>query len=107
LNSTAGQKSWGDIKIWPNGVQANREKASAFPAKNNHFRLSVQDCALLQGFPEDWHFAGAVYQVLGQIGNFSGSSRCLSNCESRGSCIVQMNYRRTTNYFLVVAVVVG
>jgi len=69
LNSTAGQKAWGHIEIWPNGVQANRDKASAFPAKNEHFRLSVQDCALLQGFPEDWYFAGAVYQVLGQIGN--------------------------------------
>ncbi|MEN8219267.1 MAG: DNA cytosine methyltransferase [Pseudomonadota bacterium] len=23
----------------------------------------------MQGFPEDWRFAGAVYQVLGQIGN--------------------------------------
>ncbi len=69
LNSTAGQKAWGEIGIWPNGVQANREKASAFPAKYDHFRLSVQDCALLQGFPEDWYFAGAVYQVLGQIGN--------------------------------------
>lgn len=69
LNSTAGQKVWANIEIWPNGVQGNRDKASAFPAKNNHFRLSVQDCALLQGFPEDWNFAGAVYQVLGQIGN--------------------------------------
>ncbi len=69
LNSTAGQKAWGALGIWPNGVQANREKASAFPAKYDHFRLSVQDCALLQGFPEEWHFAGAVYQILGQIGN--------------------------------------
>ena len=31
--------------------------------------MSVEDCALLQGFPVDWRFAGAVYQVLGQIGN--------------------------------------
>ncbi|MDM8563885.1 DNA (cytosine-5-)-methyltransferase, partial [Candidatus Marithioploca araucensis] len=69
LNSTAGQKAWREIEIWPNGVQANRDKASAFPAKYDHFRLSVQDCALLQGFPEVWYFAGAVYQVLGQIGN--------------------------------------
>ncbi|KHD06215.1 DNA methyltransferase [Candidatus Thiomargarita nelsonii] len=69
LNSSAGQKAWGNLGIWPNGVQANREKASAFPAKYDHFRLSVQDCALLQGFPEYWRFAGAVYQVLGQIGN--------------------------------------
>ena len=57
------------MQIWPNGVQASREKASAFPAKNNHFRLSVQDVGLIQGFPESWKFAGAVYQVLGQIGN--------------------------------------
>lgn len=69
LNSTAGQKAWAAMKIWPNGVQATREKASAFPAKDNHFRLSVQDCGLLQGFPEEWRFAGAVYQKLGQIGN--------------------------------------
>ena len=67
--STIGQKAWGDMKIWPNGVQINREKASAFPSKNGHFRLSVQDVGLIQGFPEDWKFGGAVYQILGQIGN--------------------------------------
>ena len=43
--------------------------ALKFPPENGHFRLSVDDCALLQGFPEDWAFEGAVYQVLGQIGN--------------------------------------
>lgn len=69
LNSTAGQKAWSDLEIWPNGVQANRESASNFPSKNGHFRLSVQDCALLQGFPSNWPFAGATYQILGQIGN--------------------------------------
>lgn len=69
LNSAAGQRSWGALSIWPNGVQSNRRNAASYPAQNNHFRLSVQDCALLQGFPEDWHFAGAAYQVLGQIGN--------------------------------------
>ncbi len=69
LNSKAGQKSWGDLHIWPNGVQLNRSAATKFPAQNDHFRLSVEDCALIQGFPEDWRFAGAVYQILGQIGN--------------------------------------
>ncbi|MCK5707542.1 MAG: DNA cytosine methyltransferase [Candidatus Aureabacteria bacterium] len=69
LNSAAGQKSWGDMQIWPNGVQADRNKASAFPTKNGHFRLSVQDVGLIQGFPESWVFKGAVYQILGQIGN--------------------------------------
>ncbi len=69
LNSAAGQKSWGDMQIWPNGVQADRNKASAFPAKNGHFRLSTQDVALIQGFPESWVFKGAAYQILGQIGN--------------------------------------
>jgi len=57
------------MKIWPNGVQADREKASDFPAKNSDFRLSVQDCSIIQGFPKSWNFAGAVYQVIGQIGN--------------------------------------
>ena len=69
LNSSAGQESWAKMEIWPNGVQKDRSKASSFPAKNKHFRLSVDDVALLQGFPEDWKFAGAVYQQLGQIGN--------------------------------------
>lgn len=69
LNSSASQKAWGDMKIWASGVQSNREKASAFPAKFDHFRLSVQDCGIIQGFPESWRFAGAVYQILGQIGN--------------------------------------
>ena len=69
LNSAAGQKTWGDMGVWPNGVQSNRQSASNFPAKHNHFRMSVQDVALLQGFPENWKFSGAVYQVLGQIGN--------------------------------------
>ncbi len=69
LNSSAGQKSWGDMEIWPNGVQADRKKASEFPAKHDHFRLSVQDVAIIQGFPENWKFSGAVYQILGQIGN--------------------------------------
>jgi DNA (cytosine-5)-methyltransferase 1 len=69
LNSSAGQKTWGDMELWPNGVQANRERASQFPAKHDHFRMSVKDVGLIQGFPEDWEFSGAVYQVLGQIGN--------------------------------------
>jgi len=69
LNSSAGQKVWGDMGVWPNGVQASREQASVFPAQNQNFRLSVQDVAVLQGFPESWIFSGAVYQVLGQIGN--------------------------------------
>jgi DNA (cytosine-5)-methyltransferase 1 len=69
LNSAAGQLSWGSLFIWPNGVQLTRQDAASYPAPNGHYRLSVQDCALLQGFPEDWKFAGAAYQVLGQIGN--------------------------------------
>lgn len=69
LNSSTGQESWAKLEIWPNGVQLTRNKASLFPAKNKHFRLSVSDVALLQGFPENWEFEGAVYQKLGQIGN--------------------------------------
>ena len=69
LNSKASQRVWEKLLIWPNGVQKSREEAVMFPPENGHFRLSVQDCALLQGFPEDWLFEGAVYQILGQIGN--------------------------------------
>ena len=69
LSSTSAQKIWNAIEIWPNGVQLTREKASAFETKNGTFRLSVPDCAILQGFPEDWKFYGPVYKALGQIGN--------------------------------------
>jgi DNA (cytosine-5)-methyltransferase 1 len=69
LSSVSAQKVWAALGIWPNGVAATRDAASAFPAGNGHFRLSVPDCALLQGFPESWSFHGAVYMALGQIGN--------------------------------------
>ena len=69
LNSKAALKIWNDLQIWPNGVQRTRESATAYPPENGHFRMSVADCALLQGFPDEWQFSGAVYQVLGQIGN--------------------------------------
>ena len=69
LNSKASQEVWKRLHIWPNGVQKSRKEAMAFPPENGHFRLSVQDCAVLQGFPEDWQFEGAAYQILGQIGN--------------------------------------
>ena len=69
LNSTAGQKSWGDLGIWPNGVQLTREKAHIFLAKNDNFRLSLEDCKVIQGFPESWEFHGAAYMALGQLGN--------------------------------------
>jgi DNA (cytosine-5)-methyltransferase 1 len=69
VNSKASMDAWGRMEVWPNGVQSDRTKASLFPPENGHFRMSVQDCALLQGFPSDWEFKGAVYQQLGQIGN--------------------------------------
>jgi DNA (cytosine-5)-methyltransferase 1 len=69
LNSVSAKKKFEALQVWPNGVAATREAARAFVAKNGHFRLAVPDVALLQGFPESWEFAGAVYMRLGQIGN--------------------------------------
>lgn len=69
VNSMASMKRWTQLEIWPNGVQSTRSLASMFVPENGTFRLSVADCALLQGFPESWTFEGAVYQALGQIGN--------------------------------------
>ncbi|GAA4795425.1 DNA (cytosine-5-)-methyltransferase [Streptomyces ziwulingensis] len=69
LNSVAAQRKFESLQVWPNGVAADRPSARAFVAKNGHFRLSVPDVALIQGFPEDWPFVGATYMALGQIGN--------------------------------------
>ncbi|MDK9723056.1 MAG: DNA (cytosine-5-)-methyltransferase [Rhodospirillales bacterium] len=69
VNSKASLLVWNKLRIWPNGVQHSRESAAVYPPENGHLRLSVPDCALLQGFPCDWIFEGAVYQALGQIGN--------------------------------------
>lgn len=69
LSSVSALKIWNKLGIWPNGVAASREAAQKFEPENGHFRLSVSDCALLQGFPECWRFSGAVYKAIGQIGN--------------------------------------
>lgn len=69
LNSVSSRAVWEWLRIWPNGVAPTRKQAQAFPPENGHFRLAVPDVALLQGFPDDWRFEGAVYMQLGQIGN--------------------------------------
>jgi len=69
LSSVSAQRRFEALQIWPNGVAASRDAASAYITKNGHFRLSVADVGLLQGFPETWQFAGATYMQLGQIGN--------------------------------------
>ncbi len=69
VNSVSAMKEWDALHIWPNGVAENRQKASEFIAPNGHFRLSIPDCMLLQGFPSDWPFHSPVYKALGLIGN--------------------------------------
>jgi len=69
LSSSAARRVFERLQIWPNGVATTREDAQAFVAANGHFRLSLPDVALVQGFPETWPFVGANYMVLGQIGN--------------------------------------
>lgn len=68
-SSASAAKKWAGLEIWPNGVAPTRERARAFVAKNEHFRLSVPDCAILQAFPDTWPFQGPTYMMLGQIGN--------------------------------------
>jgi DNA (cytosine-5)-methyltransferase 1 len=69
LSSASAQRTWSRLRIWPSGVAPTREAAQSFVAENGHFRLSVADCAVLQGFPADWQFDGPVYLALGQLGN--------------------------------------
>jgi len=68
-NSTASVVKWTELGIWPHGVSHDRSVADAFPTKNQTYRLCVEECQILQGFPLDWTFTGAVYQRLGLIGN--------------------------------------
>jgi len=68
-SSVSAHKMWSRLEIWPNGVADTREAAQRFPASNGHYRLSVADVAIIQGFPADWPFQGGVYMKLGQIGN--------------------------------------
>ncbi|WP_176400260.1 DNA cytosine methyltransferase [Sphingobium sp. Z007] len=69
LSSVSALKQWNRLGVWPNGVAADRAAASAYVAKNGHFRLSLQDCLVLQGFPGDWPVERPVYFALGLIGN--------------------------------------
>jgi len=69
LNSTSAKRVWDELQIWPNGVAKTRAAARAFVPECQHFRLSVADCGVLQGFPEDWTFPEFVYKAVGQIGN--------------------------------------
>lgn len=69
LSSQSAGLAWGRLRIWPNGVAPTRSDAASFAAPDGQYRLSVADVALLQGFPKDWVFTGAVYMALGQVGN--------------------------------------
>ena len=69
LNGASSQQVLAEMGIWGNGVAASIHSAEAFVSENGHSRLSVQDCAVLQGFPMDWKICGPVYKCIGQIGN--------------------------------------
>lgn len=68
-NSTASVEKWQRLGIWPHGVSSDRTFAASFAAKDGLYRLCVEECQALQGFPQSWKFVGAVYQRLGLIGN--------------------------------------
>lgn len=89
LSSTSAQKTWKSIDIWPNGVQLTRENASSFETKDGSFRLSVHDCAVLQGFPVSWNFNGPVYKVLGQIGNSVAPPMAYQIAKSLAQCLLK------------------
>ncbi|WP_326525288.1 DNA cytosine methyltransferase [Sphingomonas sp.] len=69
LSSVSALKLWNKLGVWPNGVAADRAAASAYVARDGHYRLSLPDCLVLQGFPGDWPVKPPVYFALGLIGN--------------------------------------
>lgn len=68
-NSTASVTRWQEYGIWPHGVSPDARTARAFGTKNGTYRMCVEECQLIQGFPLDWKFEGPVYKRLGLIGN--------------------------------------
>lgn len=68
-NSTASVKKWKEFGIWPHGISPDPTVAKAFPTKDGTYRMCVEECQLIQGFPLGWEFPGPVYQRLGMIGN--------------------------------------
>ena len=68
-NSQASVVTWKSMNIWPHGVSPDRKTASQFPTKDKTYRLCVEECQILQGFPLSWKFEGPVYKRLGMIGN--------------------------------------
>jgi DNA (cytosine-5)-methyltransferase 1 len=69
VSGQASQRRWTELQVWPHGVNRTRAGAQLFPTPNGYFRLSVPDCAVLQGFPGDWRFPSQAYLALGIIGN--------------------------------------
>lgn len=49
--------------------QRPRWAASSTPGTALPVRLTIRHLALLQGFPDDWHFAGNKTSVYCQVGN--------------------------------------
>ncbi|WP_323768357.1 DNA (cytosine-5-)-methyltransferase [Antarctobacter sp.] len=68
-NSTASVVRWKEYGIWPHGISPNATVARSFPTKDGTYRMCVEECQIIQGFPLSWEFYGAVYQRLGMIGN--------------------------------------
>ena len=62
-------EAWAALRIWPHGIATDRESAAVLPTKNGHYRMCIEEVALLQGFPKTWLFASPIYIALGQIGN--------------------------------------
>jgi DNA (cytosine-5)-methyltransferase 1 len=69
LNGASSQRVFAEMGVWGNGVAPSIAEAEAFIPENGHTRLSVADCALIQGFPSNWEICGPVYKAIGQIGN--------------------------------------
>jgi DNA (cytosine-5)-methyltransferase 1 len=97
LSSVSSRSAWERLGIWPNGVASSRDRARAFVPENGHFRLSVPDVALLQGFPADWQFSGAVYMALGQIGNAVPPPMAYSVARSVAAALLSSRRTKTSS----------
>ncbi len=69
LGPTRARARWAELGIDGHSVAADDEPATLEGPKGRGPRLTVAQCAIIQGFPPEWQFAGGKTARYRQVGN--------------------------------------